>query len=330
MTTMRGSIMIIEAGRKKSRPVGDHDPKKTPNRFLDLTCSNFGVIIWSVRTRFHRVVMIVKALQFLVFVLILAGAQPVFAQNSERIFLDDLTWPELKAGIASGKTTIIVPIGGTEQSGPHIALGKHNVRVRILSERIAKKLGNALVAPVVAYVPEGSIDPPAGHMRFPGTITISDEVFEKLLVSAAQSFKLHGFRNIVFLGDHGGYQSSLKTVADRLNRGWRAAHVPVRAHFIAEYYRSTQTEYVQALKSRGYREEEIGTHAGLADTALTLALEPGLVRQEQLRSGMPFGNGDGVTGQPQRASAELGKLGADAVVARTVDAINLSVAHPAR
>ena len=73
--------------------------------------------------------------------------------------------------IVAGKTTVIVPIGGTEQNGPHMVLGKHNVRVKALAGKIAQALGNALVAPVVAYVPEGSIEPPTAHMRFPGTIT---------------------------------------------------------------------------------------------------------------------------------------------------------------
>lgn len=272
--------------------------------------------------------MIAKALQLLVCILALAGYQNVLAQSPGTVYLDDMTWTELRSQIQSGKTTIIIPIGGTEQSGPHIALGKHNVRVKMLSERIAQKLGNALVAPVVAYVPEGRIDPPTAHMRFPGTTTVPDDVFEKLLESAAKSFKLHGFRDIVFLGDHGGYQADLKAVANRLNREWAAT--PVRAHELAEYYRTTQTDYVQALKSRGYRDDEIGIHAGLADTALMLALDPQLVRQAQLQSGAKFGAGDGVTGSPQRASAELGQLGVDAVVAKTVDAIKKSVARNAK
>ena len=70
--------------------------------------------------------------------------------------LEALTWTELRGLVQSGKTTIILPLGGTEQNGPHMALGKHNVRVRLLSERIARVLGDALVAPVLAYVPEGS------------------------------------------------------------------------------------------------------------------------------------------------------------------------------
>jgi len=134
------------------------------------------------------------------------------------VLIEDLTWTELRELIAAGKTTAIVPIGGTEQNGPHMALGKHNVRVRLLSGRIAAALGNALVAPVLSYVPEGRIDPPTAHMRYPGTITIPDEAFEKVLESAARSLKLHGFRDIVFLGDHGGYQKNEAAVAQRLDR----------------------------------------------------------------------------------------------------------------
>jgi hypothetical protein len=80
--------------------------------------------------------------------------------------LEDLTWTELRDQIHAGKITIIIPIGGTEQSGPDVALGKHNARVKVLSQRIAEGLGNALVAPVIAYVPEGGYAPPTSHMRF--------------------------------------------------------------------------------------------------------------------------------------------------------------------
>ncbi len=109
-------------------------------------------------------------------------------------------------------------------------------------------------------------------MRFPGTITVPEATFEQVLESAARSFRLHGFRDIVLLGDHGGYQKSLRAVADRLNREWAAT--PVRVHAIDEYYRVAETTYAQALRSRGYRDDEIGTHAGLADTSLALAIDP--------------------------------------------------------
>jgi creatinine amidohydrolase/Fe(II)-dependent formamide hydrolase-like protein len=252
----------------------------------------------------------------LVLLVLLAIAGPVRAATPDTVFLDELTWTELRDQIAAGKTTIILPIGGTEQSGPAMALGKHNRRALLLSERIARALGNALVAPVIAYVPEGAIEPPTAHMRFPGTITVPDEVFEKTLESAARSFKLHGFRDIVFLGDHGGYQKDEIAVAVRLNHDW--AGTPVRAHAVTEYYEVTQTDYVNALKARGYSPEEIGTHAGLADTSLTLALDPSLVRADELQSGKRWGRSDGVYGDPRRSSAALGRIGVDLIVARTV------------
>ncbi|MEO8927533.1 MAG: creatininase family protein, partial [Caulobacteraceae bacterium] len=192
--------------------------------------------------------------------------------------------------------------------------------------RIARKLGNALVAPVVAYVPEGTIDPPTQHMRFPGTITVPPEVFRQTLESAAMSFALHGFKDVVFLGDHGGYQDDLKTVADSLNRRWTAS--PARAHYIAGYYGVTQTSYVAALRRRGYSLAEIGTHAGLADTALTLAIAPAMVRREALMTGARHAPADGVHGDPRRASAALGALGADAIVDETTTAIEAAVRRP--
>lgn len=243
-------------------------------------------------------------------------APPARAQTPDTVFLEELTWTELRDQIQAGKTTIILPIGGTEQSGPQMALGKHNLRAKALSEKIARALGNALVAPVIAYVPEGTVDPPTAHMRFPGTITVPDDVFEKTLESAARSFKLHGFRDIVFLGDHGGYQKDETVVADRLNREW--AKTAVRVHAVTEYYEVTQTDYVKALEARGYRDEEIGTHAGLADTSLLLALDPSLVRTDLLQSGTKFDRADGVYGDPRRSSAELGQIGVDLIVARAV------------
>src|SRR3954469_5961397 len=119
----------------------------------------------------------------------LAGARLVAAPAAPRVDVEELTWAALGDQIRAAKTTVIVPVGGTEQSGPHMVLGKHNVRVRVLATRIAASLGNALVAPVIAYVPEGAIDPPAGHMRFAGTISIPEGAFEATLEGAARSFR---------------------------------------------------------------------------------------------------------------------------------------------
>ena len=236
------------------------------------------------------------------------------------VFLEDLTWTELRDAMTTGATTIIIPVGGTEQNGPLMVLGKHNVRVKALAGKIAAALGNALVAPVVAYVPEGNISPPTEHLRFPGTITVPDDVFEKVLESAARSFKQHGFTDIVLIGDHGGYQKDLGVVADRLNKDWGQG--PARAHFIAEYYRTSQGDYAKALLGHGARESEVGTHAALADTSLMLAVDPSLVRAAGLAGSAKLSAADGVYGgNPSQASAELGQFGVDLIVSKTVDAI---------
>ena len=257
--------------------------------------------------------------------LLMLAAPIASARAPDTVFVEELTWTELQDQIHAGKTIIIVPIGGTEQNGPAMALGKHNVRVRVMAEKIAKTLGDALVAPVMAYVPEGGVNPPTAHMRLPGTITIPSEAFEKTLEYAARSFKLHGYRDIVFIGDHGGYQSSLAAVAQRLNREWRAT--PVRAHAIDAYYHAATVSYPAWLKQHGYREDEIGTHAGLADTSLMLAVDARLVRTDRLSSGADLDAEHGVYGDPRRASAKLGEPGTNLIVSQTVAAIRQAIAR---
>ena len=244
-----------------------------------------------------------------------AAASPAAAS----VALEDISSTDLKARIAAGATTVLVPIGGTEQNGPHMALGKHNLRVKVLAARIAERLGQTVVAPVIAYVPEGAIDPATQHMRWVGTLSIPEAAFEAVLEGAARSLRQHGFREVVFLADHGGYLKNTERVAARLTREFAAGAPgrPVcRVLALAEYYQVTQTDYVEALKARGYGLDEIGRHAGLADTSLMLAIDASLVRQDLLKrkAGAP----DGVYGDPRRASAEAGQAGVDLIIETSV------------
>ena len=245
---------------------------------------------------------------------------------SATAFIEDMTWVEVRDAQRAGKTTIIIPVGGTEQNGPHMALGKHNVRVRALAGRIATALGNALVAPVLAYVPEGNISPPSGHMRFAGTISIADDAFKSVLDSAARSFKQNGFTDVVLIGDSGNYQNELKSVAAKLTKTWAGAAGPLsRAHYVGAYYQATQTTYVKALRAQGISDAQIGTHAGTADTALLMAIDPSAVRSDLLATSAREGLSTGTGGDPRAATAALGQLGVDAVVAETVAAIKAAV-----
>jgi len=214
------------------------------------------------------------------------------------VHIEALTWPELQALVQAGTTTVLVPIGGTEQNGPHMALGKDNERVRVLAERIAQRLGNAVVAPVLAYAPEGQIEPPTEHMRWPGTVSVPVPAFEATLEGTARSLQHAGLAHVVLLGDHGGYRASLERVA---------ARVP-RVHALPEYYRAAR----------------IGEHAGRDDTALTMAVAPSAVRADVARLRTPMAR-DGAVGDPRAATAEQGAAIAERIVEDSVAAIRRAV-----
>jgi len=239
--------------------------------------------------------------------LLLAAAAQAHAAG---VWLEELTSTELRERIAHGDTTVLLPVGGTEQNGAHLALGKHNVRVRVLAGRIAERLGHAIVAPVLAYVPEGNIDPPTQHMRFPGTVSIPVRAFESLLEGAARSLRHAGFRTVILLGDHGGYQTSLQRAAARANQGAPPGSVIA----LREYYQAAE-DFSTALAARGYTAREIGRHAGLADTALAWAADASLVRPDHLQ---PVA---GVDGDPRRADAKMGVAALEHIVTASVAAI---------
>jgi creatinine amidohydrolase/Fe(II)-dependent formamide hydrolase-like protein len=258
---------------------------------------------------------------FLIALLCLCGAAS--AQTPDTVLLEQLTWDEVRDALAAGKTTIIIPTGGTEQNGPHMAIGKHNVRVLANAQVIARRLGNALVAPVVAYVPEGSIDPPAGHMRFPGTISIPDPVFQQVLEYSARSLKQGGFRDIVFIGDSGPNQAGQNAVAAKLNKEWAATNV--RVHAIESYYRGDPEGDAQTMMKFGIRKEEMGAHADVRDTSQMMAVNPAMVRNAKLQNA---DGKNGIQGDPRHSSPEIGRALIERTVTRTVDLIRKGIAEP--
>src|SRR5438477_2271334 len=154
--------------------------------------------------------------------------RPIAAVDS--VFIEDLTWIEIRDAMKARSDTVIVATGGVEQNGPYLVTGKHNVVLRGTTEAIARKLGKTLVAPIVPFVPEGDIDPPSLHMLYPGTISLREETFQALLTDICASLKTHGFRRIVLIGDSGGNQAGMKAVAAELSAKWRGG--PCRIVFI--------------------------------------------------------------------------------------------------
>ena len=144
--------------------------------------------------------------------------RPIEALNS--VWIEEMTWMEVRDAIASGKTTVIIATGGIEQNGPYLATGKHNYVLMGACEMLARRLGNALCAPIIKLVPEGNIDEPSGSMRYPGTISLRQETFEAMLTDVGASLEAHGFEHIIYIGDSGGNQRSMAAVAARLNQRW--------------------------------------------------------------------------------------------------------------
>ena len=211
---------------------------------------------------------------------------PLPAPNT--VWIEDMTWMDVRDALAAGKTTAIIPTGGVEPNGPWLATGKHNFVLRSNCDAIARKLGDALCAPIVKLVPEGGIDPPTGHMTSPGTLSLRQETFEALLTDVAHSLKMHGFRNIIFIGDSGGNQGGQRAVAERLNARFGGAAVV--AH-VQEYY-----DYNTVTRYMAFRGLEASENDGLHDDPV-IALnmfhdDPFSVRwEERVAAGLATING---------------------------------------
>ena len=194
----------------------------------------------------------------LVFGLIVLNSVPALAQDInavrpiagvDTVFIEEMTWMDVRDALAQGMTTVIVATGGIEQNGPYVASGKHNFVLHATTRAIAVELGNALVAPIIKFVPQGDIDPPSGHMRYHATISLRQETFEALLTDVVRSLAVHGFTDVVLIGDSGGNQSGMAAVAEALNKEW--ARTPAKVHFIPEYY-------LQDIYSCNYLKAELG------------------------------------------------------------------------
>ena len=229
------------------------------------------------------------------------GLRPIGALDT--VFIEEMTWMEVRDAMRVGKDTVIVATGGVEQNGPYTAAGKHNYVLRGTTEAIARKLGDALVAPIVGFVPEGDIDPPTGHMKYPSTVSVTPATYEKLLTDICASFRTHGFAHIVLIGDSGGgAQDGLKAVADRLSNAWRGSKT--RVYYVKEYYNHRQVD--AWLKTQGIESKPEGFHDGFGMTATLMAVDPSVIRMRQRVAAGKF-HIDGVQLAPAAKTIELGK-----------------------
>jgi creatinine amidohydrolase len=245
-----------------------------------------------------------RTLKLFVLSFIVSSFIVLSAQAAPAVYMEDMTWMEVRDRIQSGATIAIVPTGGTEQNGPHMITGKHNYIVRYTAGEVAKRLGNALVAPVMAYVPEGRIDPPEGHMQFPGTLSLSHETFALVLQDTASSLKQQGFKLICFIGDSGGNQEAQKAVAAKLTDKWESSEV--RVINVSDYYeKNGQNAWLQSI---GLKTPNPEAHAGVMDTSELMHIRGQGVR-EKLRGNYTEKDykATGAMGDATKASSNYGR-----------------------
>jgi creatinine amidohydrolase/Fe(II)-dependent formamide hydrolase-like protein len=251
-------------------------------------------------------------------------AMPRPIDSIDSVFLEELTWLEVRDAIKAGKTTAIVPTGGIEQSGPYLAVGKHNYVNRAMCAAIARGLGNALCAPNVPFVPEGNIDPPSAHMRYPGTIGVTDSTYRALLTDIVSSLKAHGFANIVLIGDSGGNQSGMKAVAGELGAKWRGSGP--RVHFVPEYY-----DYAGATRfteqALGWKQVDEGHHDDAVISSIVMTVDPDAVRIRP-RIAKNKASINGIPLAPIQRAVEAGQAIVEYRAGVTVAAIRSAIARP--
>lgn len=227
-----------------------------------------------------------------------------YADGPSSVFVQELTWMEVQTRLQSGTTTVIVPTGGTEQQGPQLVTGKHNSVVRYAAGEIARRLGNALVAPVIPYAPSGRIDPPEGHMLFPGTISITPRSYSLMLADIARSLKQHGFRTICLIGDSLASQSSQAQVAQALSQEWESEGVKVLN--VTDFYaKNGHDEWSDASAAKV---SNPAAHGGYIDTSEMMSVDSGGVRLSQLAKHTEKDyKTTGAAGDSSQANATSGK-----------------------
>jgi creatinine amidohydrolase len=277
----------------------------------------------------------VKCLAAVVFILLLG---PALAAPRNSLLIEDMTWTEVRDAIAAGKTTAIYYAASTEQNGPGVALGKHVFIAHYLSQRIAAQLGNALVYPTMPFAPTGdwgltnpgTIDPAkkTGHLRYAGSVNLSEETFGAVAHDVALSAISAGFKNVVLMCDHGGKaQSQLDQVANALNAEWGPHGIHV--YYIPDLYFKEKDVMREHLKKLGIPEDR---HAGTDDTSELKYIDKMVngdsskwVRSNKLVNGRE-GDGSGVDGDQPKATLALGKLFTNAKVSFAVNQIKELIA----
>ncbi len=255
-------------------------------------------------------------------ILVLAIAAPMMAQDMDAprpidaldtVWIEEMTWMEVRDALADGKTTVIVAAGSLEQNGPYIPTAKHAYVLRATTEAIARKLGNALIAPIVRYEPGDPENP-----RYPGTIPVRLETYKAILADVSSSLRQHGFRNIVLIGDSGGNQRGLEEVAEELTTAWDGGDTAI--YFVREYYDSWYASDAAVEQVAGKAEVREGIHDDYSVTSIIMTVDPQAVRYDQ-RVAANRASINGISIMPKERTIANGRKLVDIRANATVEAI---------
>jgi len=227
------------------------------------------------------------------------------AQQS--VYIEDLTWPEVQHAIATGKTSAIIYTGSTEQNGPHMAIGKHNFIARWVAGSIAIKLGDALVYPTLPFAITGDLAQKTGHMRFPGSVSLTSQTFRDVVHDVALSAVDAGFKNVFLMGDHGEGQAELGAVAKELDAQWKQRGV--RVFYVPDVYVKERDQARAYNAAHGLPTKDV--HAGIDDTSELMALDAQhrWIRSDKLAASTGSRTAvTGVDGDPTKSSPTLGDI----------------------
>lgn len=302
-----GTLYIPKAYEKLTFGLSRDNPnpyKSVADLYIMPVIDAFRILKSEKNVKAFRIALVSITSLFIAYLALFAWERFVLANQFQlpSVHMEDLTWTEIQKAQQKGYDTILIPTGGTEQNGPHVILGKHNYVIKHTSTKIAQALGNTLVAPVMAYVPEGQIEPkPTGHMHFTGTVSLPEPIFEQVLESAARSYRAHGFKTILIMGDSGDSVAAQDRITKRLDDMWRSENI--RVFHIDDYYRSNQQ--IEWLQQEGFDKAAIGTHAGIRDTSELMFVHPEGVRKDPIVSAIQGFTGS--NGKPIYASAKIGE-----------------------
>ena len=193
----------------------------------------------------------------------------------ERVLLEEMSWVEIKNAIERGKTTVLVISGSIEQHGPHLPTGTDTYLAYEVGQRAARRLGYALVAPVIR---PGLSE---HHMGFPGSFTLTWETYKDVLEDYCDSLARYGFKDIVLMSSHGGNNAVLKAITPDLAK---KLYGRVNIHLVLHIEKG-MAQAVAFLKEKGVSAEKAGVHSGYDETCEMLVAQPHLVKMEFAEKG---------------------------------------------